>query len=594
MPTLADVRQQYPQYSDMSDQQLADALHNTFYGDMPRAEFDRRIGLSVQQTPTSTTEPAIDMADVAKSAGIGVVKGGIGIGGLSGDARELLASGASALAGLAGYEVDPSSISQSLRSGGNLASLMLSGPTSQDLRGKIEGVTGPLYEPRTTAGKYAQTVGEFVPAAAGGPGGLARRMVTQAVLPGLTSEAAGQAAEGTALEPYARVAGAFAAPLALAAGGRVITPLPASATRAEAVATLRGEGVDLTAGQATGSKPLQWFESALGDIPGSGRRAAATTERQAEQFTAAALRRAGEDAPRATPEVIDRALSRIGQQFDDLAARNHVVMDRQLDNQLRAIENEYRSMVGPSQRAPIVENVLGDIIDAAASNGNRLDGAAYQAMRSRLDKAARGARADPQLSEALFGIRNALDDAMGRSIQVRAMATGQSPRDWRLWQEARQQYRNMLVIEKAATGAGENTALGLISPSALRNATVQQGRRAYARGDGGFADLARAGEAVMKPLPNSGTAPRAYAQAIPAAIGGLFGGLIGNMPGAAAGAAAALAGPPLLGRLLMSNPVQGYLRNQLTVPLPPAEVAQLRRILLGTATVPQLPSLTTH
>ena len=38
--------------------------------------------------------------------------------------------------------------------------------------------------------------------------------------------------------------------------------------------------------------------------------------------------------------------------------------------------------------------------------------------------------------------------------------------------------------------------------------TVTQNRRAYARGQGDFADLARAGEGVMKPLPNSGTAPR--------------------------------------------------------------------------------------
>lgn len=48
MATLAEIRQQYPQYSDMSDQQLADGLYRTHYSDMPRADFDRRVGLQTQ------------------------------------------------------------------------------------------------------------------------------------------------------------------------------------------------------------------------------------------------------------------------------------------------------------------------------------------------------------------------------------------------------------------------------------------------------------------------------------------------------------------------------------------------------------------
>ena len=44
MATLAEIRQQYPQYQDMSDAALADALYRKFYSDMPRAEFDAKIG----------------------------------------------------------------------------------------------------------------------------------------------------------------------------------------------------------------------------------------------------------------------------------------------------------------------------------------------------------------------------------------------------------------------------------------------------------------------------------------------------------------------------------------------------------------------
>jgi hypothetical protein len=125
----------------------------------------------------------------------------------------------------------------------------------------------------------------------------------------------------------------------------------------------------------------------------------------------------------------------------------------------------------------------------------------------------------------------------------------------------------MLTLERAVTGAGENAAQGLISPSQLRNATVNtQGRRNYARGTGDFAELARAGEGVMKPMPNSGTAGRFRAQNVGAgvlstlgAVGGTsMGGPVTGIAGAAVGAMA----PRVIGQLMMSPAGQAYLRNQ--------------------------------
>jgi hypothetical protein len=46
MPSIAEIREQYPQYSDMSDQQLADALYQKHYSDIPRADFDAKVGLA--------------------------------------------------------------------------------------------------------------------------------------------------------------------------------------------------------------------------------------------------------------------------------------------------------------------------------------------------------------------------------------------------------------------------------------------------------------------------------------------------------------------------------------------------------------------
>lgn len=57
MATLAEVRAQYPQYSDMSDTALADALYKKFYSDLPRADFDQKIGLKpAPATPQSAFE----------------------------------------------------------------------------------------------------------------------------------------------------------------------------------------------------------------------------------------------------------------------------------------------------------------------------------------------------------------------------------------------------------------------------------------------------------------------------------------------------------------------------------------------------------
>lgn len=71
----------------------------------------------------------------------------------------------------------------------------------------IESVTGEFYKPQTDTEKYLHSVGSFLPAVAGGPGGLAAKVATRAVIPGVASEAAGQLAEGSGYEPLARIAG---------------------------------------------------------------------------------------------------------------------------------------------------------------------------------------------------------------------------------------------------------------------------------------------------------------------------------------------------------------------------------------------------
>jgi hypothetical protein len=68
MPTIAEIRQKYPQYEDLSDDALAGALHKKFYSDMPREEFDTKIGFKASPGPDVAT-------DMAKGFGYGANEG---------------------------------------------------------------------------------------------------------------------------------------------------------------------------------------------------------------------------------------------------------------------------------------------------------------------------------------------------------------------------------------------------------------------------------------------------------------------------------------------------------------------------------------
>jgi len=70
MPTIAEVRAKFPQYQDMSDTELAGALHAKFYPDMPADVFAEKIGLA-------PPEP-VSVNNVARSFATGVpVVGGL-------------------------------------------------------------------------------------------------------------------------------------------------------------------------------------------------------------------------------------------------------------------------------------------------------------------------------------------------------------------------------------------------------------------------------------------------------------------------------------------------------------------------------------
>ncbi len=190
-------------------------------------------GLSANApAPTATVQQPGVIEDVAKAAPTGVARGIIGLAGIPGDLQTLgvkfgpsnwLTSKFDDLAGKLkenfpnAYRVYHEEQLRMRRPGSLGAALMENSadtlnvrhPTSSQIQGAVEDFTGPFYKPQTTAGKYAQTTGEFLPGMIGGPGSAGTRFITSVVVPAVASETAGQLTEGTPYETYARIGAAM-------------------------------------------------------------------------------------------------------------------------------------------------------------------------------------------------------------------------------------------------------------------------------------------------------------------------------------------------------------------------------------------------
>jgi hypothetical protein len=415
-----------------------------------------------------------------------------------------------------------------------------------------------LHEPQGFWGEAGQLTGEFAvnPVTYFGPGSAIGKFMTTAGA--IFGGAAGkELTKGTSLEPVGEIAGAVGGGFGPAAALKGVTPIITNTARSAAAQVFESEGITgITAGQRTGNRAVEYWEGFLGDAPFAGAKGTAAREESNKQFTRAALRRAGIDSDVASPKVIDQAFTDIGAQMDALAARTDVRMDTKLVKDVLATVDDYNLTVQEGSRRGVIEKTAEDFMDRLAQSPV-LTGEQAQKFRSRLLRLQRGAFNDPEYSSALGDIVGALDGAIERSIA--------NPADLEAWRLVRRQYKNLIPLAQAATGAGEAAAEGVITPARLRTALTssQRGRRDYARGRGDFSVLSHAGNLLMTPLPNSGTAQREMARAFASALGAAGGYLLSGghgLEGAAAGAAFA---PGAMGRGLMSKPAQGYLSGTL-------------------------------
>lgn len=344
--------------------------------------------------------------------------------------------------------------------------------------------------------------------------------------------------------------------------GRVIQPVINRLTpeQSRLANVFEKDVAPLTAGQATGSKPLQVTESVLENLPGSSARQTAVRETQHTNFTKAVLAKAGIQADDASPASLAAARDGFKQEYTNLSANSNTVLDNQFASDVQRVANQYRVGLKADQKA-VFDAKVAELMNMAQPRygmNTALAGEEFQRIRDPLTKQIDDfSQSDKALARALKGLRNSLDEAEQRSI---------APEFRGLRADLDKRYAIFKTIEDAV---GKNTD-GQISPIALFNASAKRGKGGpWAEGKGELNDLARAGKEFLKPLPDSFTSQRNQIQNLitMGGMGGLGGGAgavaSGGDPGAAIGGTAlGLLGPVGVQRAMGNPAVQAWLRRQ--------------------------------
>jgi hypothetical protein len=558
--------------SGVSDEELLNATQSP-QAAKPSGPSDEELLTAAGQPPArpNTAE------DMAKSFGSGIVRGATSLVDMPSD---IVQGGLGMVERATGYDIpewaERGAVAL-LPGGMNRA---LTGESSKEqITRELPSVMG--YKPKTTAGRYSSTVGEFLPGAVAGPGGVARNIIAGGILPALGSEFLGQTFEGSSnkyVEPAARLVGAilggFGANGLESLTRKVISPGGgATAERLAAADTLNRAGVPVTAGQKTGSPSIL---AAEGDTAaGQAFAGAAPDSPQAQAFTAATMQKLGSNSPVASEEAMDAAQKAIVDRMQNAVAGVDVMPTYPLMSSLSDAKKGYFANTNATVRPPIIEDIIAEV-QHAARTGQPIPATTMAAWRSNLGKHLYSN--DKFVADAAYDVRSALDDAIENSMT----AAGQ-PERMAAWREARDQYRNYLAAESALKPNKDRGILGIITPQDLINAVLKQDRRGVVTGRRGeIGDLAKSGVLVAKPLPaaRGNQALRKFAP-LAEAVSGIGGGLgalqlasfLGMGPvgtalttGAAVGVPIADAARRAIMRQAMRPMVQKYLGNQLVNP----------------------------
>lgn len=415
--------------------------------------------------------------------------------------------------------------------------------TKRALKANVDEKTR-LYQPLQEARPIATAVGESLPSMIVPVGGSATALGTAGKL-ALSGAVPAALEYGT---PEERLKRASIAAAASVVGGQVVPKALQVIGQAvkNGVSTLAGKvspevaalyqkatslGIPVNVAQLSDSKFVKTLASAVESMPFTG--AAATRQSQQEAFNRAVSRTFGEDAPKVTRDLYDAARTRLGQQFEDLSARNNLNVTPALLSDIGNVSNSATKFATQDTNRAVT-NAIDELMSKMDPATGKIPGAAYQSLDSQLSKLLKGG---DEKSVYLGQLRDAIRSAMDHSI---------APADQAAWSTARSQYKNLKAVRDLVAKEGAD---GNISPALLMgrlNAT-QAGKETMARGSRGeLGDIAQVGKQfLLDKIPNSGTAQRALALSV---LGG--------------GGLAAGADPQTVAGIMLAGATSGRLANK--------------------------------
>lgn len=312
---------------------------------------------------------------------------------------------------------------------------------------------------------------------------------------GLRTFEAGSSAPGeeidalTKFNPVGSVVGGAVPSLGAVAGGvgKALTPVVDDGLR-ETAKLARKYNIPLSFDEITDSRAVKNLQKISQGLPFSGQ----DTFRDIQQksFNREVAKSFGEDTERLTPEVLNRAFSRLGKEFDDLTAGKSFSAGRgTYKKMIQELRDDAEAYTGDARK--VLEKQIGNI--EKDIKGGQISGEALGFHRNKLNKLSRKAN-DLDISSAYKDLENVIIEVATDNDSLKKAA----------FDETKRKYRNLIAIEPIARSGKAKG--GNINPSLLSAQVSKIFGRQFVRGKAGeLGDLARIGSDLLPELGGSDT-----------------------------------------------------------------------------------------